>query len=315
MMKHNNHSADVLPVQVWHDSFADVTTRLLQNPDDFSWGSGVPSRVDDDGAAELGLSMSCGFQHLLLTLCDGPAGANLSNHATADICPVGAVEHLTDDNVRELTGRMWRVSYWQYSLKWHMSETICVSRWATPSPRSSSWCPLCGCSPRSIQLLRWCGPQCPWKAAWEWEGPAGCPWWCSPQWRPHRLSCRPEVPLAQRSSPAAAAGSRGSCKGAASTSACAASGTGSPPRLHRPQEAGGSSTQSSWSGARGSRFYRAAQDPLDPGPSGLCQLSLTWFPERRHDRFIISWDKIFFVWDQDWLQVRFSPWYSFCPTD
>lgn len=142
MMKHENHSANVLPVQVWHDSFADVTARLLQNPDDFSWGSGVPSRVDDDGAAELGLSMSCGFQHLLLTLCDGPAGANLSNHATADIRPIGAVEHFTDDDVRELTGRKRAVTYWQYSLKWHISGCLrnnCeVQTWSLFSSPSGS---------------------------------------------------------------------------------------------------------------------------------------------------------------------------------
>lgn len=101
-----NEPASVLPVQMRHDRFADVTTRLLQNPDDFSGGSGVPSRVDDDGAAELGLSVSRGFQHLLLTVCDGPAGANLSDHATADVRPVGAVEHFADNYVRELTEKM-----------------------------------------------------------------------------------------------------------------------------------------------------------------------------------------------------------------
>lgn len=55
--------------------------------------------MDDDGAAELGLGVSCGPQHFRLTVGDGPAGADLSDHTTADVCAVGAVKHLTDDNV------------------------------------------------------------------------------------------------------------------------------------------------------------------------------------------------------------------------
>lgn len=88
-----------------HDSFADVTTGLLENPDDFSWSCGVPTGMDDDGAAEPGLSVGCGPQHLRLTLRDGPAGADLSDHAAADVRAVGAVKHLADDDVRELPGR------------------------------------------------------------------------------------------------------------------------------------------------------------------------------------------------------------------
>lgn len=89
-----------------HHSFADVTTGLLKNSDDFGRCGRVPPGVDDDRAAELGLSMSCGPQHLRLTVCDGPASANLSDHAAADVRAVCAVKHLADDNVRELTDRM-----------------------------------------------------------------------------------------------------------------------------------------------------------------------------------------------------------------
>lgn len=60
--------------------------------------------MDDDGAAELGLGVSRGPQHLRLALCDWPAGADLSDHATADVCAVGAVKHLADDDVGELGG-------------------------------------------------------------------------------------------------------------------------------------------------------------------------------------------------------------------
>lgn len=62
--------------------------------------------MDDDGAAELSLSVSRGFQHLLLAVCDGPAGADLSNHTTADVCAVGTVKHLTDDDVSKLSARV-----------------------------------------------------------------------------------------------------------------------------------------------------------------------------------------------------------------
>lgn len=82
-----------------HDSLADVTASLLKNADDFKRSSGVSARMDDDGAAELGLGVGGGLQHLLLTLRDGPAGADLSNHATVDVRAVGTVEHLVDDDV------------------------------------------------------------------------------------------------------------------------------------------------------------------------------------------------------------------------
>ena len=96
---------DLSPVQVWHDSFTDVTTGLLKNPQDFSRSRGVPAGMDDDRAAQLCLSVSCGPQHLALTLSDGPAGADLSDHSAADVSTVGAVKHLADDDVCELTGR------------------------------------------------------------------------------------------------------------------------------------------------------------------------------------------------------------------
>lgn len=95
-------SRDFSPVQVRHDSFADVATSLLKNPHDFSRSGRVPAGMDDDGAAELGLSVSRGPQHLRLTLCDGPAGADLSDHTAADVCAVAAVKHLADDDVCEL---------------------------------------------------------------------------------------------------------------------------------------------------------------------------------------------------------------------
>lgn len=88
-----------------HDRFADVTTCLLENPDDLGRSAGIPSGVDDDGAAELSLSVSGGPQHLGLALRDGPAGADLSDHAAADVRAVGAVKHLADDDVCELTGK------------------------------------------------------------------------------------------------------------------------------------------------------------------------------------------------------------------
>lgn len=82
-----------------HDSLADVTASLLENADDFERSSGVSARMDDDGASELGLGVGSGLQHLLLALRDGPAGADLSNHSTADVRAVGTVEHLVDDDV------------------------------------------------------------------------------------------------------------------------------------------------------------------------------------------------------------------------
>lgn len=64
--------------------------------------------MDDDGAAELGLSVSRGPQHLCLALCDGPAGADLSDYTAADVCAVSAMKHLADDDVCELTGQDMR---------------------------------------------------------------------------------------------------------------------------------------------------------------------------------------------------------------
>lgn len=55
--------------------------------------------MDDDGAAQLGLGVGCGLQHLLLALRQGPAGADLSDDAAADVRAVGAVKHLADDDV------------------------------------------------------------------------------------------------------------------------------------------------------------------------------------------------------------------------
>lgn len=89
----------IRPVQVRHDSLADVTASLLKNADDFERSSGVPARMDDDGAAELGLGVGGGLQNLLLTVRDGPAGADLSDHTTADVRAVGTLEHLADDDV------------------------------------------------------------------------------------------------------------------------------------------------------------------------------------------------------------------------
>lgn len=97
---------DFSPVQVRHDSFADVTAGLLQDANHLGRGGGIAARVDDDGTAELGLSVGGGPQHLPLTLRDRPAGANLSDHATADVRVVGAVKHLADDDVGELRSGM-----------------------------------------------------------------------------------------------------------------------------------------------------------------------------------------------------------------
>lgn len=59
--------------------------------------------MDDDRAAQLSLSVSRGPQHLGLAVCDRPTGADLSNHATADVCSVGAVKHLADNDICELS--------------------------------------------------------------------------------------------------------------------------------------------------------------------------------------------------------------------
>lgn len=82
-----------------HDCFADVAAGLLKNTDDFKRSGRVPPGMDDDGAAQLGLGVGCGLQHLLLTLRQGPAGAYLSDDAAADVRAIGAVKHLADDDV------------------------------------------------------------------------------------------------------------------------------------------------------------------------------------------------------------------------
>lgn len=96
---------DFSPVQVRHDSFTDVAAGLLENPHDFGRSGRIPTRVDDDRAAQLSLRVGRGLQHLNLTLRDGPAGADLANHTTADVCAIGAVKHLADNDICELSER------------------------------------------------------------------------------------------------------------------------------------------------------------------------------------------------------------------
>lgn len=98
---------------MWHDSFADVTSSLLEDPHNLGRSSRVPAGVDDDGAAELCLSLGRGPQHPGLALCDWPAGANLPNHAATDICAIGAVQHLPDNDVRELKSGKQGIHLWQ----------------------------------------------------------------------------------------------------------------------------------------------------------------------------------------------------------
>lgn len=99
----------ISPVQVRHDRSADVTTGLLENADNLSRSSWIPTGMDDDGAAELRLSVSCGLQHFLLALRNGPAGPDLSDNTAAYVSAVGAVKHLADNDVSELTGRKGEV--------------------------------------------------------------------------------------------------------------------------------------------------------------------------------------------------------------
>lgn len=86
-----------------HDSFAYVTAGLLENPYHLGWSGTIPAGVDDNRAAQLSLRVGRGPQHLGLALRDGPAGADLADHAAADVRAVGPVQHLADDDVRELT--------------------------------------------------------------------------------------------------------------------------------------------------------------------------------------------------------------------
>lgn len=90
------------PVKVRHDCFGDISTCFLQNADGLRGSSFVPPGVDDDWAAELGLSVGGGSQDLLLTLCDWPASTDLTNHSTANVCTVCSVQHLADNNVSKL---------------------------------------------------------------------------------------------------------------------------------------------------------------------------------------------------------------------
>lgn len=86
-----------------HHGFRDVSSSLLKDLDYLAGGGGVPARVDDNGTSQLCLSMRGGTQYFLFTLCDWPACADLSNHATADIGTICAVRHLSHDNIGELS--------------------------------------------------------------------------------------------------------------------------------------------------------------------------------------------------------------------
>ncbi len=88
-----------LPVKMRHDCFGDISTCFLQNADGLSRSGFVPSGMDDNRAAEVSLSVGGGSQDLLLALCDWPACTDLSNHTTADICTVRAMEHLIDNDI------------------------------------------------------------------------------------------------------------------------------------------------------------------------------------------------------------------------
>ena len=88
-----------------HDRLADVPAGLPEDADHLGGRGGVAPRVDDDGAAQLGLGVRRGPQHLLLAVRDGPAAADFPDDAAADARPVGAVEHLVRHDDAELRGR------------------------------------------------------------------------------------------------------------------------------------------------------------------------------------------------------------------
>lgn len=79
------------PVQMRHHSFRDVPSSLLKDSDYLTGGVAVPARVDNNRTSQLCLSMCSGTQYFLFALCDWPSCADLSNHATADICAISAV--------------------------------------------------------------------------------------------------------------------------------------------------------------------------------------------------------------------------------
>ena len=187
-------------------------------------------------------------------------------------------ENLTHKLMTELynSKHNWMHLQFIYGFKTWVSSPCSLSDWATPSPRSSSWWPQCGCNPHSTPLLLRYGPRCPSPSAWGWAGPGRCLWLCSPRWFPRPPSCRAAARPARRRSPAAAAGSRGRRRGSVSASACAACGTGPPPPPRRPREEESSSTRSSWSGARASWCDQAGPDPRDPGRSGPSRSTVTW---------------------------------------
>lgn len=62
----------------------------------------MPARVDDDGAAQLGLGVCSGPEHPFLALCDWPAGTDLANDSAADVCTIRAVEDFAHDDVSQL---------------------------------------------------------------------------------------------------------------------------------------------------------------------------------------------------------------------
>lgn len=91
-----------LPVKVGHNCFRDVCTCFLQYTNDLKWCAWVPSRVDDDRAAQPSLGMSCSLKYLSLAVGQRPGAANFSNNSTLDAGSISSVENFIDKDVCKL---------------------------------------------------------------------------------------------------------------------------------------------------------------------------------------------------------------------
>lgn len=85
-----------------HNCFGDVCTCFLQYADDLKGCARLPSGVNDNRTAELGLGMSRRLENLPFTVSQRPGATDFSNNATLDTGPISSVENFINKDISQL---------------------------------------------------------------------------------------------------------------------------------------------------------------------------------------------------------------------
>lgn len=91
-----------LPIKVRHNCLGDVHTCFLQYSDNLKGCTWIPSRMNDNRAAKLGLGMSCCLKNFSFALSQRPGATNFSNDATLDTGSISSMENFVNEDVSKL---------------------------------------------------------------------------------------------------------------------------------------------------------------------------------------------------------------------